>query len=428
MSRSLAVFALAVAATAPAADNWPAFRGHGDGTSDAKGPTEWSEAKNVRWKMPIHGRGWSSPVVWGDQVWVTTADEVRTGKPKPVPGKGGLSTDIEKVTFAAVCVDRTSGKVVHDVALAAEANPAFAHDFNSYASPTPVVEVGRVYAHFGSHGTWCLDTATGKPVWERRDLACDHHRGPGSSPIVWQNLLILIFDGFDVQYVVALDKATGKTVWKKDRAIRYKTDDGDYKKAYATGRVLEVGGKPQLVCPSAEQTVAYDPATGAELWRLTHGGMNGSARPVAGHGLLYLTSGHTRQLLAVKEGVAGAVPKDAVGWQKEKIVPTRSSLLLLGELLVMVSDDGIASCLDAKTGKVYWSERLGGEYTASPVAAGGFLYFPNQSGKTTVVKAAKEYEPVAVNELAAGCMASPAVAGDALFLRTKTHLYCIAAR
>jgi outer membrane protein assembly factor BamB len=417
-----------VAPVAPAADTWPAFRGHGDAVSDANVPTEWSEAKNVRWKTAIHGKGWSSPVVWGDQVWLTTADEVRTGKDVPVPTTGGAKGNVAKVTCFAVCLDRNTGKVVHDINLGSENDPPFCHDFNSYASPTPVIEEGRVYAHFGRHGTWCLDTATGKPVWERRDLRCDHHRGPGSSPIVWGNLLILIFDGYDVQYVAALDKRTGATVWRKDRAIPYKTNDGDFKKAYATGRVLEVNGKPVLVCPSAEQTVGYDPATGAELWRLTHGGMNGAARPVAGHGLVYLTSGHTRQLLAVKEGVSGAVPKDAITWQVGKIVPTRSSLLLVGDLLFMVSDDGIASCLDAKTGKVYWSERLPGEYTASPVAAGGHVYFPNQSGKTTVVRAAKEFEPVAANELAAGCMASPAVAGDALFVRTKTHLYCIAGK
>ena len=428
MSRLLTLLVLVFAGPATAADTWPAFRGHGDGTSDATVPTEWSDTKNVRWKTPIHGKGWSSPVVWGDQVWVTTADEVRSGKPKVVPGKGGLSTDVVKVTFFAVCVDRNTGKVVHDIKLAEEPDPAFCHDFNSYASPTPVIEDGRVYVHFGTHGTWCLDTATGKPVWERKDLRCDHHRGPGSSPVVWGNRLFLIFDGSDVQYVAALDKRTGDTVWKKDRAIPYKSTDGDLKKAYATPRVLEVGGKPQLVCPSAEQTVAYDPATGDELWRLTHGGMNGAARPVAGGGKLYLTSGYPAKLLAVKEGGSGAVPKDAVAWQKDKAVPTRPSLLLVGDLLFLVSDDSIASCLDAGTGKVHWSERLGGEFTASPVAAGGFLYFPNQGGKTTVVRAGKEYEPVAVNELPAGCMASPAVAGDALFLRTKTHLYCIAGK
>ena len=428
MRWTLPLVAAALAfSTALPADNWPAFRGPtGDGVSVATDlPTRWSETENIRWKTAIHGKGWSSPVVWGDQIWLTTADEVRGSKSVPVPKKGGAKGPVERVTFFAIGVDCKTGKITHDILLGVEDNPAFCHDFNSYASPTPVIEQDRVYAHFGSHGTWCIDTASGKVLWERKDLKCDHFRGPGSSPILHKNLLILIFDGFDIQYVAALDKATGKTVWKKDRNIRYSSDNGDIKKAYATGRVMEIGGKSQLICPSAECTIAYDPATGDELWRFAHGGMNGSARPVGGHGLLFLTSGHTRQLLAVKEMVSGAVPKDAVVWRVDKIVPTRPSLILDGDMLYMVSDDGIASGLDAKTGKVYWSERQNGEFTASPVLAGGHLYLSNQTGKTIVLKASREYEPVATNTLDAGCMASPAVAGDALLLRTKTHLYSI---
>lgn len=424
---------VAAAALAPAlpADNWPAFRGpNEDGTSAAANvPTRWGEAENVAWKTAIHGKGWSSPVVWGDQIWVTTADEVRGGKAAPTPKTGSAKGAVEKVTFFAVCVDRATGKVTHDVPLAAEDNPAFSHDFNSYASPTPAVEAGRVYAHFGSHGTWCVDTATGKVLWERRDLKCDHFRGPGSSPIIYKNLLVLIFDGADQQYVAALDKATGRTVWKKDRNIKYATDNGDAKKAYATARVVNIGGKPHLVAPSAEVTIAYDPATGDELWRFQHtkkGSMNVGARPVAANGLLYLVSGHPAQLMAVKEtGATGAVSKDAVAWETDKAVPSRPSLLVSGDLLFMVSDGGVVSCLDAKTGKPHWSERLGGQYTASPVLAGGHIYLPNEIGKTTVLKASKDYEVVAVNTLDAGCMASPAVTGDTLLLRTKTHLYAI---
>ena len=418
-----------VAAVRPA-DNWPAFRGpNGDGSSDAKGvPTEWSETKNVRWKTPIHGKGWASPVVWGDQIWMTTADEVRGAKTVPTPKTGGAKGAVERVTFFAVCADRNSGKITHDIKLGAEDNPAFCIDFNSYASPTPVVEEGRLYAHFGSHGTWCIDTGSGKVLWERKDLKCDHFRGPGSSPIVYKNLLVLIFDGFDQQYVAALDKSTGKTVWKKDRNIKYTTDNGDYKKAYATASVIDVDGKPQLVCPSAECTIAYDPFTGDELWRLQHfkkSTMNVAARPVAGNGLFYLVSGHPSQLMAVREGVSGMVSRAAIAWETERGVPTRPSLLLQGDLLFMVNDGGVVSCLDAKTGKQIWSERLNGEYTASPILVSGYIYLPNQTGKTTVLKAGKEYEPVATNELEAGCMASPAVAGDALILRTKTHLYSI---
>jgi outer membrane protein assembly factor BamB len=409
---SLIVVALALATALPA-ENWPAFRGPtGDGVAEATSlPTRWSESENIRWKTAIHGKGWSSPVVWGDQIWLTTANEEGVNKKAPVPRTGEAKAAVEKVTFFAVGVDRATGKVLYDLTLGSETNPGFCHDFNSYASPTPVIEEGRVYTHFGSNGTWCLDTASGKVLWERRDLACNHHRGSGSSPILHKNLLILIFDGYDVQYVAALDKSTGKTVWKKDRNINYSRNDGDIKKAYATGRVMEIGGKSQLICPSAECTIAYDPATGDELWRVAHGGMNGAARPVGAHGLLFLTSGHTRQLLAVKESLSGTVSKDAVVWRAEKIVPTRPSLILHNDLLYMVSDDGIASCLDALTGKVQWSERQNGEFSASPILAGEHIYMPNQTGKTMVVKT--------------GCMASPAIAGDALLLRTKTHLYSI---
>ena len=401
-----ALFALAFAL--PAADEWPAHRGpHGNGTSDAKAlPTEWNEKTNIKWKVPLPGKAWSSPVVWGHQVWVTNA----------TPDGKQLS---------AVCVDRDKGTIVYDTKVFQIEKPQFAHAFNSHASCTPAIEDGRVYVHFGSSGTACLDTKTGEKVWEQTDLKCDHWRGPGSSPIIYQDKLILIFDGHDKQYVTALHKSNGKPAWTTSRDIRYTSDDGDIKKAYATPAVVEVAGKPQLVCPSAECTVAYNPDDGKELWRVTHGGMNVSSRPVFGHGLMYLTSGHNGKLLAVKQGVSGVVPKDAVQWQTNKAVPTRPSLLLLGDLIFMVDDKGIASCLDAKTGKVHWSERLGGEYSASPVSGGGHVYFCDQLGKTTVVKAAKEFESVAENKLDGGFMASPAVAGENLFLRTKTHLYCV---
>lgn len=435
----LLLFVVIVALTPGTADdNWPAFRGPtGDGSSDAKGiVTKWSETENVRWKTAIHGKGWSSPVVWGDQVWVTTSEE-EGGDPKaPTPKTGGAKGYIDRVTLFAVAVDRKTGKVLHDIKLASEEKPAYCHPFNSYASPTPAIEAGRVYAHFGSHGTWCLDTATGKPVWERRDLKCDHFRGPGSSPVLVGNLLVLIFDGFDAQFVCALDKATGNTVWKTDRNIKYRSDNPDYYKAYATARVVEVDGKPQLVCPSAECTIAYDPQTGAELWRLTHNtrspSMNGAARPVAGHGLIFLTTGNPATLIALKQGSLGAVPKAAIAWELDKGIPTRPSLILHNDLLFMTSDQGIASCVEAKTGKVLWSERLDGDTTASPVLVNGLIYSCNQAGKTFVFEAGRTYNLVATNRLdvsgapsPAGFMASPAVSGDALLLRTRTHLYSI---
>jgi outer membrane protein assembly factor BamB len=435
--RLLFPFFLCVTAITQAGDSWPGFRGPtGDGHSDTGNlPISWGEedAKNILWKTKIHGKAWSSPVVLGNRVWLTTADELLPEEGSPAKsaakGKGGPPANpVKEVTFFAVCVDRSSGKIVHNIELGSEKNPAFCHPFNSYASSTPYLEKGRLYAHFGSHGTWCIDTDTGKILWERRDLKCNHFRGPGSSAVVYGDLLFLIFDGSDLQYVTALDKTTGKTVWKTDREIKYSTDNGDFKKAYATPAFFEIGGKTQMICPSAECTIAYDPKTGSELWRIAHGGMNGSARPVMGNDLLYLTSGHTGKLMAIKPSGNGMLSKDAIVWQAGKGVPTRPSLLLDGELLYMVSDNGIASCLDALTGYVYWSERLDGEFSASPVLAGKNIYCCNQIGKTFVLATGKSFQIVAENRLDDGFMASPAVAGDQLFLRTRTHLYCIGNR
>ncbi len=426
---------LALLNPAPGGDSWPGYRGPtADGRSDAKNlVTTWSEKENVLWKTAIHGRGWSSPVILGKQVWLTTSDEVFGDATQP-PKKGGPPANaVKEVSYFAVCIDRETGKIVHDIKLGTEANPAYCHPFNTYASPTPFIEQGRLYAHFGSHGTWCVDTESGKVLWERKDLKCDHFRGPASSPVVYGELVFLIYDGFDLQYVAALDKTSGKTVWKTDRKIKYSNDNGDYKKAYATPVLLEVNGRQQLVCPSAECTMAYDPKTGEELWRITHGGMNVGARVVMGNGLYYLTTGHPAKLLAVKTDAKpdslGMLPKEAVVWTIAKNVPTRPSLLLDGDFLYMVSDNAIASCLEATTGKVLWSERLDGEFSSSPILANGCVYCSNQTGKTFVLAAGKTFNVVAENRLGegkdAGFMASPAVAGDVLYLRSKTHLYAL---
>jgi outer membrane protein assembly factor BamB len=433
----LTPLALLVSGFALAADDsWPGFRGPtANGHAACKSaPTKWSEKENVRWKAAIHGKAWSSPVVLGDQVWVTTADELLDTMPPAK--KNPPPNPVKQVTLFAVCVDRESGKIVHDLKLHVVEKPQYCHPFNSFASCTPYIEAGRLYAHFGSPGTFCIDTATGKTVWERTDLKCDHFRGPGSSPVVYGDLLYLILDGADAQFVIALDKRTGETKWRAERKIKYGPGpgDGDHKKAYATPSLVTVGGKEWLVCPSAECSIAYDPKTGEERWRLTHGGMNGSMRPILADGLLYLNSGHTKKLMALKpDALNGAVPKEAIVWQAgPKDVSSRPSPLVANGLLFMNSDDGIAVCLNAKTGAVEWRERLDGEFSASPVFAGGNVYFCNQSGKTFVVKAAREYTLVAENRLADGIkasppgfMASPAVVGGELYLRTHHHLYCI---
>jgi outer membrane protein assembly factor BamB len=402
--------ALLYPSRASAGDNWPEFRGPlGNGHADATGlPVRWSETENIRWKTPIHDKGWSSPVIWGSQIWLTTATADGT-------------------QLFAVGIDRDTGKILHDIKVFDVEKPAFCHPFNSYASPTPVIEEGRVYVHFGSYGTACLDTASGRTLWSRRDLPCDHFRGPGSSPILYGNLLFIAFDGFDQQYVVALDKTTGRTVWKRDRDIDYGTTNGDLKKAYGTATVIKVDGTDQLVSPSAVATIAYDPATGQELWKVYHGGMNASARPLYGQGLLFISTGHPGafRLFAMRPNGHGDITKSHVVWKLDRGVPLRPSLLLIEDLLYMVNETGVASCLEAQSGQRVWQQRLGKEYTASPMYADGRLYFFDQEGSGHVLQAGREAKVLANNRLDDGCMASPAVAGKALYVRTRTHLYRI---
>ncbi len=402
------VLCVALAPVATAGENWPQFRGpRGDGTSEANDlPVTWSESENIAWKTPIHGKAWSSPVIWGDQIWMTTATE------------GGHER-------YAVCVDRETGKIVHDQLLYTIDEPQFCHVFNSYASPTPVVEQGRVYVHFGSAGTACLDTSTGKVLWSREDIECDHFRGPGSSPILYGDVLVVAYDGYDKQFVVAFDKITGNTVWRRDRNIAYETDSGDWRKAYSTATVIEVDGKPQLVSPSAGATIAYEPLSGDELWRINHGGMNAAARPLFADGRLYISTGYGGfHLFSMKVGGQGDVADDVL-WQTKQATPTRSSQLLIDDHIYMVSDAGVASCVDAQTGKTLWKKRIASDCTASPLYAAGRIYFAEQEGKTHVVAAKPKFELLATNELDDGCMASPAVYNNAIYLRTKTHLYRI---
>lgn len=393
------------------AEQWPQFRGpRGDGHSSAKGlPTSWSEKTNAKWRTPVRHRAWSSPVVWDDQVWVTTA--LPDGK-----------------ELYAICIDANSGDVLHDLKVFDVAKPQpLGVDRNSYASPTPVIEEGRVYVHFGAHGTACLDTKTGKTLWERQDLECNHFRGPASSPILWNDLLILTFDGFDFQYVTALDKKTGKDVWRSDRKFNYGTDNGDSMKAYSTPQVATVAGKPQLISPSASWTAAYDPGSGKEIWRIKHGGMNAACRPIVSEsGLAFIGAPDGGiGLFALKLGGAGELTPSNIEWKLSKGAPRYSSPVLVDDLLFLGSEQGVVTCVEAADAKVVWQERLGGLFMPSPLYGDGKLYFFNEEGKTFVVAAGREYKLLATNELPGGFMASPAVHGKALILRTKDAVWRI---
>lgn len=409
---------LLTAGMARASDNWPEFRGpNSDGHSDSTGvPLTWSETQNIRWKTAIHGRGWSTPVVWGDQVWMTTATE--DGKEQFV-----------------VCVDRNTGKILLDKKLFDNPNPEpLGNPVNSYASPTPVIEAGRVYVHFGSFGTACLDTRTFAVLWQRRDLRCRHYRGPSSSPILFGDLLILTFDGADLQYLVGLNKKTGTNVWKTDRSADWNDlgpdgkpqAEGDLRKAHSTPLIVTVNGQPMMVSIGAKAGYAYDPRTGKELWKVNYKGFSSSMRPVVGHGLAYITTGYGGATLwAVKLEGKGDVTDTNVVWKYGKGVPSKPSPILVDDLLYLLQDSGVLTCLDAKTGEEIWKERIGGAYSASPVYVEGRLYCCSEEGKTLVFKPGRKFEQLAENTLNDGLMASPAIAGKAFFLRTKTHLYRI---
>ena len=269
---------------------------------------------------------------------------------------------------------------------------------------------------------------------ERTDLPCRHYRGPGSSVILCEGLLILTMDGVDVQYVAALDKKTGQTVWKTDRTADWNDLDadgkprseGDLRKAYSTPLIIEFNGKTQMLTAAAKAAYSYDPLTGEELWKVHHRAYSGASRPVFGNGLAYINSGFpSPELWAVRIDGTGNVTDTHVAWRTRQAVPQIPSPLLIGDMIFMVSDTGAVTCLNALTGDQIWREHLRGRFAASPLYAYGRIYCFTQKGKTIVFVAGRKYELLATNTLESGFMASPAVDGKALFLRTKTHLYRI---
>jgi outer membrane protein assembly factor BamB len=417
----MAALLLAGAPSSARAD-WPEFRGPwGDGHATAPDdtrlaglPLHWSETENVKWKTEIPERGWSTPVIMGGQVWLTTATE-------------------DGHDFFAICVDEASGKILFDEKVFHCDNPEpLGNNVNCYATPSAVIEPGRVYVHFGSYGTACLDTATGKPIWKRNDLPCRHYRGPSSSPVTFENLLILTLDGADLQYVVALDKKTGETVWKTNRSVEWHDEnvpgqmarDGDLRKAHSTPLIAMVAGKPQLLSGGAKAAYGYDPRTGKEIWRIRYQDWSVAPRPLFDHGTAFMVTGLMKcELWAVQPDGQGDVTDSKVGWKLTTQVPKTTSPILVDGMIYMVADESFVSCVEEATGQRVWTERIGGRYAASPIYADGYLYFCSKEGKTTVIKPGRACDIVATNNLADGFMASPAVDGKALFLRTRSALY-----
>ena len=382
--------------------DWPEFRGPGgQGHSADRGvPLEWSESRNIAWKSPVPGQGWSSPVVSGGRIWVTTAVEDRG------------------VSLRALAFDTATGREVVNVEVFRTRSPAARHPKNSHASPSAVVEGDRVYVHFGTDGTAAL-TTTGEVVWKTRFNYSSQH-GAGASPILYGDLLILNCDGGDDAFVVAVDKRTGKTRWKTSRRR-------PWDQAYTTPLVIRVGDRDQVVSVGAFRTAAYDLESGKEIWRVGYGdGFSNVPRPVYGHGLVYIATGfHQPAIIAVRPDGAGDVTKTHIGWSLQRAAPLTPSPLLVGDELYLVTDAGIASCLDARTGAIVWQQRLNGTFSASPVFADGRIYFLSEDGVASVVAPGREYRLLARNALDGSTLASMAVAGGSIYIRSATHLYRI---
>ena len=380
--------------------DWPQFRGPtGQGVSDERNlPVTWSETNNVRWKVAIPGRGWSSPVIQGDRIWLTTATE-------------------EGRSLRAIAVDVNTGAIKQNVEVFRLNSPKLMNQKNSFASPTPVIDGDRVFLHFGAYGTACI-TQTGEIVWKTKLDYDNGQHGPGGSPIVYDDLLIVSCDGLESQYVVALDKATGKVRWKKTR---------EGYQAYTTPLVVNLSEGDQVISPGAFQAIAYEPRTGKEIWRVKYDeGFSNVPRPVFGHGLVFICTGFQEpSLLAVRPDGRGDVTRSNIAWKLGRAIPRTPSPLLVGDELYIVTDNGVATCIDARTGEELWRARLDGNYSASPIYADGRIYFLSEDGISIVIAPGRQLKHLATNQLDGATLASMAVSHSSIFIRSATHLYRI---
>ena len=395
------------------AENWPQFRGPtGQGHSSERGlPLEWSESRNVTWKVPVPGRGWSSPVVADGRVWLTTAVHRGAGSPG--------TNDVKGASLRLLAYDVESGREVVNVEVFHPSSGTLTNAKNSHASPTPIVDGDRVYVHFGAQGTAALSTA-GDIVWKTR-LPYESQHGNGGSPILYGDLLILSCDGSNDAYVVALDRRTGKTKWRTGRRQ-------PFDQAYSTPLVIRVGDRDEVVSVGAYRAAAYDPESGKEIWRVSYeDGFSNVPRPVFGHGLVYIATGFQQpSLLAVRVDGSGDVTRTHVAWALRRGAPLTPSPLLVGDEIYVVNDGGIAQCLDAKSGEPRWIQRLGGgDYSASPLFADGRIYFLSEGGVTTVIAPGKEFRRLATNALDGETLASIAVSGGSFYIRSDSSLYRI---
>jgi outer membrane protein assembly factor BamB len=400
--------------------NWTHFRGSNlNGISKETGvPTIWNDSLNVVWKKVINGKGWSSPVVYGDQVWLTSATA-------------------EGNQMYLVCVNSVTGKEIYNIKVFQPEVMYPKHEINTFASPTPCIEQGFVYVHFGTYGTACIRTDNGSIVWKRTDLNCDHVQGPGSSPIIYKNLLILHLEGVDTQYIVGLNKATGKTVWKKDRPKECNDRLAPIgKKAYITPIIINVKGKDLLISNGSAVCIAYNPETGEEVWRVVQGEDSTISMPFSENGIVFFYTSFVTpkegekycELLAVDPTGSGDVTNTHVLWRFRSPILQLLTPLVKDGLIYTVDSMNNLFCLDSGTGKPVYTKRLNGKYNASPIYSEGKIYFISTNGETLIIQAGRKLEIIARNSLKGEVFATPAITNKSIIIRAGTNLYCLGSR
>lgn len=385
-------------------------------------PLEWneSEGKGIAWKVPLPREGHSTPVIGGDLLWFTSATE--DGKQQYIHA-----------------INRHDGSVVHEKLLFENEDPEeLGNPLNNYAAPSCVLEEDAVYVHFGTYGTARLDPVTAEVVWQRRDIEVSHYRGPGSSPGLHGDLLVLTFDGVDKQFVKALNKHTGETVWLTERTTDFEDlgpdglpmAEGDFRKAYGTPAFMEVNGRVQVISVGARAAFGYDLLTGEEIWTVRHPDYNSAIRPMVQGDIVYINTGTRAHIKAVRidADARGDITDSHVLWHRDRRNASLAGSVVVGDYLYQVTNAGIGVCVDLSNGEEVWTERLGaGQHVASAIVAGDRIYFVSEIGHATVVAASPEFQLLAENKTEEGMRASPAVAEGAIYLRTSGHLYKIVA-
>jgi outer membrane protein assembly factor BamB len=398
--------------------SWTHFRGNElNGISSETGvPSSWNDSTNIAWKVTIPGKGWSSPVILNNQVWVTTA----TGDGKEM---------------RAICTDFETGDIIHNRLLFKPDSLFRIHAINSYATPTPAIEEGRVYIHFGRYGTACLDTGTGETIWERTDMQIEHIQGPGSSLLIYKDKLIVHMEGSDIQYIVALDKKTGETIWRTERPKEL-YDRLEYigKKAYITPIIVDVKGRDLMISNGSAVCIAYDPETGKEVWRIVYGEDSTISMPTESDGIVYFYVGFETnkegerhaELMAVDPSGKGDIEETHVLWRIKTPILQLLTPVVVDGFLYTIDSRGKMYCLEALTGETVWSKKMKGKFHSSPLYADGLLYFSSTRGVTYVFKAGDEAEIVSENKLDGEIWATPAIADRSIIIRTNRALYKIA--